>query len=301
MLSFEDWFSRVTRPFPWPPPRRCSRSPRAAPRCRSSRATARSRPATSTRWRSRACSTPRRRGTRSSTGRSSSASEIEKQGKLTPELKEKILATYELERLEDLYLPYKLKRKTKAMIAREAGLEPLADWMWRVSHEDAGGAASLDEKAAAFVAPDKNIATAEQAIEGARDIVVERLAEDARPARARAQGALRPRVRAHPEGREGQAEQQVRALLLPPRARERPLAARGVAPVPGDAARVRWRKSWSCRSAARPATRAFDAALLAGVRARRVLASVVARGRGHEARRAPRRCACTSSRASRTR
>ena len=63
--------------------------------------------------------------------------EIEKQGKLTPELKEKILATYELERLEDLYLPYKQKRKTKAMVAREAGLEPLADWMWRVSHEDA--------------------------------------------------------------------------------------------------------------------------------------------------------------------
>src|SRR5579862_3305000 len=55
--------------------------------------------------------------------------EIEKQGKLTPELREKILATYELERLEDLYLPYKLKRKTKAMVAREAGLEPLAQWM----------------------------------------------------------------------------------------------------------------------------------------------------------------------------
>jgi len=106
-------------------------------------------------------------------------SEIEKQGKLTPELEEKILATYELDRLEDLYLPYKLKRKTRAMTAREAGLEPLADWMWRVSHEDTGERASLDEKAQAFLSAEKKIATIEQAIEGARDIVVERLSEDA--------------------------------------------------------------------------------------------------------------------------
>src|ERR1700691_4015576 len=91
--------------------------------------------------------------------------EIEKQGKLTPELKEKILATYELERLEDLYLPYKQKRKTKAMVAREAGLEPLAEWMWRVSHEGAAETVALAEKAAGFVAPDKKIATAQQAID----------------------------------------------------------------------------------------------------------------------------------------
>jgi uncharacterized protein len=105
--------------------------------------------------------------------------EIAKQGKLTPELEAKIQGTYELERLEDLYLPYKQKRKTKAMIAREAGLEPLAVWMWSVSHEDVAGAGSLADEAAAFVAPDKNVATAEQAIEGARDIVIERLSEDA--------------------------------------------------------------------------------------------------------------------------
>jgi uncharacterized protein len=105
--------------------------------------------------------------------------EIEKQGKLTPELKEKILATYDLERLEDLYLPYKLKRKTKATVAREAGLEPLARWMWQVSHEDTGERVSLEAKAAGFVSPEKNVATTEQAIEGARDIVVERLSEDA--------------------------------------------------------------------------------------------------------------------------
>jgi uncharacterized protein len=112
--------------------------------------------------------------------------EIEKQGKLTPELRERILATYDLERLEDLYLPYRLKRKTKAMAAREAGLEPLADWMWRVSREEVAEKVTLTEKAAGFLAPDRNIATTEQAIEGARDIVVERLSEDA---------GLRERVR----------------------------------------------------------------------------------------------------------
>ena len=105
--------------------------------------------------------------------------EIAKQGKLTPELKERILATYDLERLEDLYLPYKQKRKTKAMVAREAGLEPLAEWMWRVSHEDGAEKASLEETARAFVSAEKNVATVEQAVEGARDIVIERLSEDA--------------------------------------------------------------------------------------------------------------------------
>jgi len=105
--------------------------------------------------------------------------EIDKQGKLTPELKAKILAAEDLDRLEDLYLPYKQKRKTRAAVAREAGLEPLAEWMWRVSHEDGAGDVPLAEKAAAFVAADRNVATAEQAIEGARDIVVERLAENA--------------------------------------------------------------------------------------------------------------------------
>ncbi len=105
--------------------------------------------------------------------------EIEKQGKLTPELKAKIDATYELERLEDIYLPYKLKRKTKAATAREAGLEPFAEWMWKTAHEETSERVSLDEKAAEFLSPEKKIETREQAIEGARDIVVERLSEDA--------------------------------------------------------------------------------------------------------------------------
>ena len=104
--------------------------------------------------------------------------EVEKQGKLTADLKERILATYELDRLEDLYLPYKTKRKTKATTAREAGLEPLAEWMWSVSHEGASDRTPLEEKAARFLSPEKNVATIEQAIDGARDIGVERLFED---------------------------------------------------------------------------------------------------------------------------
>jgi uncharacterized protein len=60
--------------------------------------------------------------------------EIDRQKKLTPELKEKILATFESQLLEDIYLPYKVKRKTKAALAREAGLEPLADWIWNCGH-----------------------------------------------------------------------------------------------------------------------------------------------------------------------
>src|SRR5438874_562337 len=60
--------------------------------------------------------------------------EIDRQGKLTDELKGKILTTFNLDSLEDIYLPYKVKRKTKATIAREAGLEPLADWIWSIGH-----------------------------------------------------------------------------------------------------------------------------------------------------------------------
>ena len=60
--------------------------------------------------------------------------EIEGQGKLTPELAAELRATFDLARLEDLYLPFKQKRKTKATIAREAGLEPLADWLWDCGH-----------------------------------------------------------------------------------------------------------------------------------------------------------------------
>jgi uncharacterized protein len=106
-------------------------------------------------------------------------SEIEKQGKLTPELKDRIIGTYDLSRLEEIYLPYKQKRKTKAQAAREAGLEPLADWMWAVAHgAPAGEGGDLLHRAAALKNPEHKIESAEDAVNGARDIVTERLAED---------------------------------------------------------------------------------------------------------------------------
>src|SRR5262250_1648302 len=105
--------------------------------------------------------------------------EIERQGKLTDELKEKILSTFKLDSLEDIYLPYKQKRKTKATIAKEAGLEPFADWIWDCGHGTATPepGQTLEIFALAFYNPEKNINDAEAAISGALDILTERLAE----------------------------------------------------------------------------------------------------------------------------
>jgi uncharacterized protein len=105
-------------------------------------------------------------------------SEIEAQGKLTPELKAQIAATFDLLTLEDLYLPYKRKRKTKAAIAREAGLEPLAHWIWECAH----GAPwdpqeTLETKAQAFVNAELGIADTVAALQGAESILVERISE----------------------------------------------------------------------------------------------------------------------------
>ena len=106
--------------------------------------------------------------------------EITRQGKLTPELEARIRGTFDPVALEDLYLPYKQKRKTKAQAAREAGLEPLADWLWACGHGLADAAGETPEaRAAGFVDADKGIADAAAALAGATDIVVERLSEDA--------------------------------------------------------------------------------------------------------------------------
>jgi uncharacterized protein len=98
---------------------------------------------------------------------------IEEQGKLTSELAADIHAADTKQRLEDLYLPYKPKRRTKAQIAREAGLEPLALGLL----EDP--AQSPETLAADFVAADKGVADSDAALEGARQILMERFAEDA--------------------------------------------------------------------------------------------------------------------------
>jgi uncharacterized protein len=98
---------------------------------------------------------------------------VDKQGKLTPELKTEIEAADNKARLEDLYLPYKPKRRTKAQIAKEAGLEPLADSLLLDP--------SLDPIAAAknYIDEEKNISTVESALEGARHILMERFSENA--------------------------------------------------------------------------------------------------------------------------
>jgi uncharacterized protein len=105
--------------------------------------------------------------------------EIERQGKLTDELKEKILATFNLDSLEDIYLPYKQKRKTKATVAKEAGLEPFADWIWNCGHgtETPQPGQTLELFALAFFNPEKIINDAAAAISGAQDILTERLSE----------------------------------------------------------------------------------------------------------------------------
>jgi uncharacterized protein len=100
---------------------------------------------------------------------------INSQGKLTEDLKARIEATLDRNILEDLYLPYKPKRRTKATIAREQGLEPLADYLW----EQLPCSQSLLEFSAEFINADKNVATIEAALEGARHIVAERISEDA--------------------------------------------------------------------------------------------------------------------------
>jgi uncharacterized protein len=105
--------------------------------------------------------------------------EIENQKKLTPELKEQILTTFKPELLEDLYLPYKVKRKTKAALAKEAGLEPLADWIWNCGHgtETPQEGQTLEIWAFTFRNEAKEIKDAAAAIAGAQDILTERLSE----------------------------------------------------------------------------------------------------------------------------
>jgi uncharacterized protein len=97
------------------------------------------------------------------------------QGKLTDELKARIEATFDKSELEDLYLPYKPKRRTKATIAREKGLEPLALYLW--AQEPA--AETLETFASSFVNAEKGVNSVEEALEGARHIVAEMISEDA--------------------------------------------------------------------------------------------------------------------------
>ena len=105
--------------------------------------------------------------------RATTLSSIEEQGKLTPALRAEIENAETKQRLEDLYLPYKPKRRTKAQIAREAGLAPLADALL------ADPGLNPEAEAAAYVDADKGVADIKAALDGARQILMELFAEDA--------------------------------------------------------------------------------------------------------------------------
>jgi protein Tex len=93
-------------------------------------------------------------------------------GKLTDELETQINQADNMARLEDIYLPFKPKRRTRAMIAREKGLEPLADHVFEQNY------GSLEEFAQQFINEEKGVKTIEEALAGARDIIAEKVNED---------------------------------------------------------------------------------------------------------------------------
>ncbi|MCL4705693.1 RNA-binding transcriptional accessory protein [bacterium] len=100
---------------------------------------------------------------------------IEEQGKLTDELREKISGAMKLQEVEDLYLPYKPKKRTRATVAKEKGLEPLAQRMW--GQQDITG--EIEQIAAEYVSEEKGVASAQEALAGACDIIAEWVSDDA--------------------------------------------------------------------------------------------------------------------------
>ncbi|MBG0760553.1 RNA-binding transcriptional accessory protein [Vibrio cidicii] len=98
---------------------------------------------------------------------------IAEQGKLSAELEKEILSADSKTRLEDLYLPYKPKRRTKGQIAIEAGLEPLADTLWNQPQTEP------ESEAARYINAEKGVDDSKAALDGARAIIMERIAEDA--------------------------------------------------------------------------------------------------------------------------
>ena len=101
-------------------------------------------------------------------------SSIEEQGKLTPELKQQILDAQTLVVVEDLYRPYRPKRRTRATIAKEKGLEPLANIiMLQMTKKP------LEQEAEAFLSAEKEVNTVEEALSGAKDIIAEHISDEA--------------------------------------------------------------------------------------------------------------------------
>ena len=124
-------------------------------------------------------------------------SAIEEQGKLSEELRQAIAAAKTLAELEDLYRPYKPKRRTRATVAREKGLEPLAELLYRQARD----CPAPEEAAKDYVNQEKGVNTVEEALAGASDIIAEEISDDA---------ALRKRLREQ-LGREGRLKSQAAA------------------------------------------------------------------------------------------
>lgn len=108
--------------------------------------------------------------------------EITDQGNMTAEIKKRIDLSWDLGELEEIYRPFKKKKKTKATVARDAGLEPLANWIWDMGHglikDEAGKETTMEIKAKNFINPSQKIQTYDNALKGAQDILVERIANE---------------------------------------------------------------------------------------------------------------------------
>jgi uncharacterized protein len=105
--------------------------------------------------------------------------EIGEQNNLTAEVKKRIDLAWDLGELEEIYKPFKKKKKTKATIAREAGLEPLATWIWEMGHGLIKDEQTMEMKAKNFLNPNAKIVTYEEALKSAQDILVDKIANDA--------------------------------------------------------------------------------------------------------------------------
>jgi protein Tex len=104
--------------------------------------------------------------------------EIGEQGNLTDEIQKRIEKSWDLGDLEEIYRPFKKKKKTKATIARDAGLEPLAQWVWDIGHGLLKDDTTMEVKAKNFLNPAAKIVTYDEALKGAQDILVEKIAND---------------------------------------------------------------------------------------------------------------------------
>jgi protein Tex len=99
---------------------------------------------------------------------------IEEQGKLTDELEQKISSSAKLQEVEDLYRPYKQKRRTKATVAKEKGLEPLAEWLLTFPTKG-----SMEAEAEKYLSDEKGVSSIEDALNGSKDIIAEWVSDDA--------------------------------------------------------------------------------------------------------------------------